>query len=333
MGDFSFKVSYTQGGFGGGGWNLLANPYPCEIDWHALNRLNIGEQVQFWNGNKYATYNAATQVGINNAGRFIASSQGFFVKATASSPSLTISETAKPAVDQNPVFNRTAVDVSQEVARIKLLGNNTSDETAIRWMPVAQPYFEDIYDADKIPNPDLNIFSLSSEGIRTSIQARNFLMADSVNLGFSVPSAGTYFLHLTLGTELLNGKTWSIRDNESGYSYPVGAEMLFPFTADHDLLESPIRFTLIGRKPALSVAGLQTNARLFLFPNPGKESFHIYGLNGTASYRIESADGKLMAEGFTSDKITISGHSPGLYLVRITHSNGESECLKMVIIP
>ena len=334
IGDYNFDVSYTTTGFGGGGWNLLANPYPCEIDWHAVNRVNIGEQVYFWNGSKYGTYNAAVQVGVNGAGRYIPSSQGFFVKAIGDFPVLSITESAKPSQPQNPGFYRTAVDVSNEVARFKIHGNgNSSDEAAIRWMPNAQPYFEDQFDSEKISNPELNIFTRSSEGRRTSIQARNFLMADSVDIGYSVHSAGTYFLELNLGQSLLVGKTWQIRDNESGFSYPVGGEMFFPFYVEEGFLESPMRFTLIGRKPTLAVDVVQSGMHLFLYPNPVKEQFQIHGLKAEADFKIIASDGRIVAEGVTSGKISITGQPAGLYQVRITSKSGQSETLKMVVIP
>jgi hypothetical protein len=334
IGDFNFNVSYTTAGFGGGGWNLLANPYPCEIDWHALNRVNMAEQVHFWNGSKYGTYNAAVQVGVNEAGRYIPSSQGFFVKATAESPILSISEAAKPSQPQNPGFYRTAVDVSNEVARFKIHGNdNTSDEAAIRWMPNAQPYFEDQFDSDKISNPELNIYTRSSEGRRTSIQARNFLMADSVDIGYSVNYSGTYFLELNLGQSLLVGKTWQIRDNESGFSYPVGGELFFPFYVEEGFLESPMRFTLIGRKPALATDLLQPGTRLFLYPNPIKEQFQIYGLKAEVDYKIAALDGRIVSEGVTSGKISFHGQPAGLYQLRITGENGLTETLRMVVMP
>lgn len=317
VGDYDFDVSYTPGAYGGGGWNLLSNPYPCELNWDAVSRSNIGAQVHFWSGNKYISYNAGTQIGVNGAGPFIPSSQGFFVRAFGASPQLSVSEDAKPQIPANPGFYRTAFSIGDEVARLKLISaTQEQDETAIRWMPEAQPFFEDEYDTDKPLNPGINFFSKSSDGRRASIQGRNFIQADSVNLGYSLPAPGTYFLEISLGSALFNGKTWRLRDNESGFSFPVTANMFFPFTVDPDFLQSEMRFTLIGNTPTMGINSGGRGQELFVYPNPAKDQVRVQGLQTERAFVMEDPGGRKVLEGTSSGLLDLSRLAPGMYFLR-----------------
>lgn len=135
-GDFDFAPTQTFSGSGvaNDGWNLLANPYPSAIDWDApsgWNKLNVNNAIYIYQADldQYATYVAG--VGVNGGSRYIASSQGFFVK-TVSTPILTCTEQVKS--NANPTFIKSEKSASAgQVMRIKLNGNNNyADEMAIR---------------------------------------------------------------------------------------------------------------------------------------------------------------------------------------------------------
>ncbi|MBT8317284.1 hypothetical protein [Lutibacter sp.] len=73
------------------GFNLIGNPYPCAIDWKASTgwtRSNLldsggGYDMWIWNpaANNYGVFNSAGTVGTNDVTQYIASMQGFFVRA------------------------------------------------------------------------------------------------------------------------------------------------------------------------------------------------------------------------------------------------------------
>lgn len=78
------------------GYNLLANPYPCPLDWDqgGWTRTNIDGSTYVWKeGSNYLTRNAFGQGSLTNG--IIPVGQGFFVRATSSSPSLTIPKQAR----------------------------------------------------------------------------------------------------------------------------------------------------------------------------------------------------------------------------------------------
>ena len=333
---YSFDISFTPTGFGGGGWNLISNPYPCELDWHGFTRSQVDAQVHFWNVDQYASYSSGSGIGVNGAGRYISSSQAFFIKASAAGAGLSIDEDTKPLTNQNPLFLRTAVSNSEDIARITLRGSgNEADETAIRWMPEANPYFETEFDADKITNPGLNLFSLCSEGRKSSIQARNFLQADSVDLGYKVNSAGTFFLEIRLGAQLFDGKTWKLRDNESGFSFNVGSEMLFPFTVSEDALSSNSRFTLLGYSPAVQYSGIIKNSGPEIIPNPSSGVFQIHGLKDKTTFFIEDLSGRKILEGIfengPSQKLDLNSLEDGVYVIRFKNPLSSISARRIVV--
>jgi PKD repeat protein len=73
------------------GYNLVANPYPTALDWDqgGWTRTNIDATVYVWkDGSNYLSRNGNGQGSLTNG--IIPLGQGFFVQATAASPSLTI---------------------------------------------------------------------------------------------------------------------------------------------------------------------------------------------------------------------------------------------------
>ncbi len=90
-----------------GGYTLIGNPFASPIDWSTISRTNIADTYWGWDPNLSSTGGYVTvsttgtttlispfsgSVGLN---QYIQSGQGFFVKTTATSPSLTIAETDK----------------------------------------------------------------------------------------------------------------------------------------------------------------------------------------------------------------------------------------------
>ncbi len=100
-GNFTFSLSYTP--TASEGWNLLGNPYPCAIDWDntsAWTRTNVDDVFHIWDPNSgasggYYTYASGIASDARDNGSIITSGQGFFVKANAVNPTMSITENAK----------------------------------------------------------------------------------------------------------------------------------------------------------------------------------------------------------------------------------------------
>jgi hypothetical protein len=118
-------------------WNLVGNPFCSPIDWVAVTRNNVHGVYSVYtrigpNNYQYNSFDAVSNISVNGDGqRNIASSQGFWVRATGTNPSLFIPQSAKV-----PSANYQRNDDEENPAKyFKLFvsneGNNLKDEIAI----------------------------------------------------------------------------------------------------------------------------------------------------------------------------------------------------------
>ena len=334
-GNLDFGVTYSTTGYGGGGWNLIANPYACEIDWHALSKTAIGGQVHFWNASQYASYTQGTGIGVNGAGRYIAGNQAFFVRAMAPTSQLLISEDAKPEVPQWPGLLRTNVTDPPDLARFYLKGpGNEADEAAIRWMPQTTENFDEFYDADKLPNEGLSLYTVCADGRRTSIQARPFVDGTEVTMGYSVKMEGNYTLRIKMGPEVMSGRMWYLKDNEMGSIYSLPEDYVHSFAVSGGVLESAWRFSLLGVNNPVEVQKLIDQETIILYPNPAHAQLQIQHSSDVKELALLGVDGKVI-EVFApmpDGKIVIQTKNlkSGIYALRVV-SDRQVQTKKFVI--
>ena len=158
-GNITFTVTYTSPNntaVSDDGWNLLANPYPSTINLNSgsITRTNIDNTFYVWNADllsglgDFATYNLAT--GGVNMTNLLPSSQGFFIHANASGPSLTMTESVKLSTDY--AFMKTSgVNSSlNNVVQLTLDGLGYNTGTYVRFFSNATDNFDSDYDVYKL---------------------------------------------------------------------------------------------------------------------------------------------------------------------------------------
>src|SRR5690606_15741164 len=105
----ALPVSYTdQGAPALDGWNLVSNPLPSPIAFSAIDRTNLADGYWVYDpvsGNS-AYWDATSAISIPSGvlNGVIASSQGFWMKATESGPAATVGENAKVDDEAGAVF-------------------------------------------------------------------------------------------------------------------------------------------------------------------------------------------------------------------------------------
>jgi hypothetical protein len=187
------------------GWNLIGNPYPGPIDWHAIKALNasISPTIYYWANSgtysgQYATYNSSIGTGINGGTRNIASSQGFFVKAT-SSGTLTMNNGVR-TTEVNPAF------LKQEAGEFPLIrlqvtdGGGKSDETIIYFKEECSSSYSDEFDSYKWFTEDAeypSLYSFKTGQTPISIQGLPTLGNQAIPIGFKSTSKEIYTLSTT----------------------------------------------------------------------------------------------------------------------------------------
>ena len=205
IGNKNFNVSYTNtiGGITADGWNLLANPYPCEIDWLNSNwtKTNIDNAIYIYNADAGSMASFVAGVGTNGGSQYIASHQGFFVKANGINPVLTSSENIKVAT--NPSFLRIEQN-NTDNALLKMTitsqSNKFSDETVVRFNDNATTEFDKELEAYKMFSSDetngLNIMTIANNAAYAINALPIFDENLSIPVKMKLPGNGTYSLHL-----------------------------------------------------------------------------------------------------------------------------------------
>lgn len=172
IGDVSLPVTYTNNGQSADGWNLVANPYASTISWKKTEGwVATNMQTKIWLYNPetgtYGVYDNNLGQGTNGCTPFIASGQGFFVKATAASPVLTVKETAKVDSIPSDFFRTTG---PSNLLRITLTKDNlNSDEAVLYLSETGTGDKDDVSDAQKFFNDEMNFYLRSTTGYNLAI--------------------------------------------------------------------------------------------------------------------------------------------------------------------
>ena len=193
----------------GNGFTLAGNPFTAPIDWNAASgwtKTNIVASTWVWNqsAGNYAVWDGA--IAINNASRYIAMGQGFFVQATESGASLSIPESARNGQQVSPLFR--SVKAQPELLRLTVNGNGFSDEAVVMIATDALTTTDYRYDALKMSG------SADAPQLSTIKDGKSFTIASlsSVDSTTVIPvtlktgATGTYTLNLanTINTGGLN---------------------------------------------------------------------------------------------------------------------------------
>ncbi len=138
----SFSVSTAPDG-----WNIVGNPYPCNIDWVEVYDVNtnIEDKFYIWMGGSgnYGSYSAGVTSGLD--GSIIPSTQAFFLRTTTNQ-SVTIPRSAQVISDQS-YYKSTRENIINQI-NIRIDGERYWDEMAVVFKDGAEAGYDDM-DAEK----------------------------------------------------------------------------------------------------------------------------------------------------------------------------------------
>lgn len=341
-GDVFRNLTKTSTGYAGGGWNLIANPYPAEIDWDAVKTLNsnpaLTGTIYIWNGTtkQYATY-APGVGGTNGGSRYIRSGQGFQVKVTAP---LTINfkENQKAVPTTAGSFLRTG---NANAIHMFLENGTASDEGLLVFRSDATIGFDSQLDAYKLPGSDLNISTVPMAGLSLAVNAMPELTATQViPVRTDVSANGTYTLRFTDVETLDAGLVMYLRDNYLNTLTDLAQTSRYSFTVTSNPATKAGRFEIVAGPAAVTGIAKGIKSALTVYPNPAKGAFTVAatGLKGSvALVQVLTADGRVSfstsapvgAEGVAEVPVGTS-LAAGVYTVRMV-SAGQTVTQKLVV--
>jgi len=160
VGTINMPMSYTNSGSSDDGWNMSGNPYPSTLNWDSPNitKTNLNNAIYIWNpdNQQFASYVAG--IGTNGGSKNIASSQAFWIQATAAGASIQVTEASKTSTDG--AFLRP----TNSTAPLRIITENAygTDELVINFESAATSSFDGAYDAEKIASSNIYLPKTSS---------------------------------------------------------------------------------------------------------------------------------------------------------------------------
>jgi hypothetical protein len=314
IGNHNFGVTFTSsGGASEDGWNLVANPYPSNIDWNAASgwtKSNVSGTIYIWNAdfNQFATWNGTT--GTNGGSRFIASSQGFYVQTTAAAPVLSCTENVKTATSAT-MLRESQNNGNGDMIRFIVKGQNQYDETLFGYKQDATPGFDVEFDAVKMRSPIPTAPSLT-QVVNGKEMAMNFVSNNNRNakieLRFLTATNGDY----TLSVEGLNlfpaNECVILRDLKTGESVDLRAVNSYNFYAFNN--DNEVRFVIEVSSP------LTVNTKDVSCGNTNDGAIEIQQIVNGWKYDITNSNGVIIANDVPASMNTFNNLGPGNYNIK-----------------
>jgi hypothetical protein len=175
------------------GFNLIGNPFPSAVQYKSTwTKSNLTGSIYVWDP---TTGNYKTTTG-NLAGTLlndiIPSEQGFFVRVTSGTGSITIANADR--LHANTTFYKTTVP---DMIYLTVQGNSYEDAMVVRFDPAATDGFDNDLDATKLPGLEAapQLYSIMKDNTKASINVLPGITGNSViSLGFKAGVSATYTL-------------------------------------------------------------------------------------------------------------------------------------------
>ncbi len=239
------------------GWNLVGNPYPAPIVWTGgstggwtMNGVNVTVSVRENSGTTYQwrTWNGTAG---NLTGGVIAPGQAFWVQASTTNPTMTISESAKQTTDG--AFYRSGPPA--DVISIKMRNATLSDDAYIQFDRNTTAAYERGYDAIKQDNSFFNVSTLTSDNQPVAINmTTSGNCSQDVKLRITNAAVGSYSLDLSGATSLTSGETVVFKDAFTNTTVTLTGDYTHNFSITSDAAsKADGRFTLKFTKPSVDL--------------------------------------------------------------------------------
>ena len=214
------------------GWNLIANPYPCNLDWSSFRSSNssiigAGGQPHVWN---------ATNGNYETSLSTISHSQGFFIDANISG-SLTFQESHKTTSSTSFIKSTNGINLPLE---LEITGdvNNYKDYAYLKALPNATNNFDFGYDQRKlltmIPNYSPNIYFKLSDSTILSTNAINNSNSNDILLYSKIGTyaAGNYTISFENLNQFMIGSCITFEDLHTGTITDLRFDSSYTFQSD-----------------------------------------------------------------------------------------------------
>ncbi|UOQ97259.1 T9SS type A sorting domain-containing protein [Hymenobacter sp. 5317J-9] len=349
------NVSYSlgRGSLANSGWHLLGNPYPAPMDWDVARSTTgmlsgVADALYVFepSGQYTGTYKAYVNgLGQNGGTKDLAAMQGFFVRATAPTASVSLTNAVRATSYLSPTFNRQAPTGTGPVAasspkpvlrlEARNLATATADETVVYFEPGAALGFSARHDAYKVQLNGNGRPSLWSQAGAESFAINglpDLATAPVIPLGVRVSQDGAHELTLMALADAPAGTQVWLEDRVLNRRQNLAASPTYAFTMLASYTGQRFYLNFVAASP-LAVTTGKLEARTALYPNPttGRTTLELAGLREQGPVQVEVVNvlGQTVRQlstrpkqGFLSETIDLNGLATGVYTVRIHTQEG-----------
>ena len=312
-GDQEFPLTYTEtGNTKVDGLNLLANPYPGNIDWSSetgWDRNNISGTLYLWNNEmkRFRTY--LNGYAVNNGSPIIGAGDSFWVQTNGENPSMTANETAKTSETTGEV------NMADDFLKLRLSNGATSDEIIVVLDEEASMDYESNKDAFKFDNSSnpISISTVSSEDLTLCINSVPLTNeALSIPVMIRVNSATTYSLAIqNVPQNMADDRCLYMEDTVTGQIYDLTATGEFEF--DSEVVDNQGRFVIhLSEKVAPEITNIACYG-----DNNGQINVDMIS-EGTYDYfLLDNNLNEIESVMQTTEAVVFDDLTPGTYTVEV----------------
>ena len=243
------------------GFNLVGNPYPCYLDWNAVEKTNMRSTMWYrtYTGHvmEFDTFDGSvgTSNGVNGlVTQFIPPMQAFWTKVDAdgSNGSLIFRNTMCSHKDVSNNLLRTHAVNNPQVLRLKVSNGTNSDETLVVTNANAWDGY-DSYDSPKMSNDNVEIPEIYTlvDREETVINNLNNISANKeVALGFKTGMPNTFTIKATEITNFDVDIKIVLRDNQINTEQDLTDGTAYTFSSD--VANTSSRFSILFKSVSVT---------------------------------------------------------------------------------
>ncbi|MFZ6665685.1 T9SS type A sorting domain-containing protein [Peijinzhouia sedimentorum] len=345
-------------------FNLVGNPFPSAINLKAISRsagMVVGS-FYIWQprespsgtsgrGGAYLTEPFDT----GNPTFILPTGGAFFIRSSEEGTSITIEEADKVSSNE-PLQGSAGSTLRMDSNVASKYGSNSIQlvlSSEDEWWDRSLVFFkedgvntsQDREDASKLANPEVNLFTVSSDDFAMAIDARPYQEAEGVETNTNhiplhiLSPARAYTLSLP-DFDLEEGRTLRLYDRFTEEYITLAKGTTYGFEVTEDPSTKGHRFDIVmGIEVITSINPSGSRFQAFLLPNPAQEQVRISiqkpdhiaetTVKIVSMAGVEVSNEKLTTETTELD-INLSQLSKGIYLVEITH--GTERIVKRLIV-
>lgn len=294
----------------GDGWHLVSNPFPSPMVWFAPP-AGFDAQAQIWQAS--GSYTGTYQAILPNPAALIASSQGFYVRASAGPASFALPQSYRSLGD--PPFYKEDLSNTFDIV---VEGAGFADKTRVRFSEEASNEFDSMMDANKLKargaQPTLKTRLSRVDYSINTLNLEDHPMTVPMDL---IPGVSGEFKFTAKYLDQFNVEAHVyLEDLKTNAIQELTVNPVYNFYADEsdDPERFLLHFRLNGEEP------IYTGEEILMYAHDHSAFLFLPELEGRAQLEVFNSIGKLVYQ--TTDlyegknEIDLQGLATGTYILR-----------------